>query len=507
LKLRLERAAAKPELHRHQLAVLRDLLATSADTVEALWPLQRAELLDRYANEQHLYGLLGDDKRRGIAAHYFAAVRDASSATQQATALSALAASAAAAYTSAAMCEDAVRTLVLTVLEWGTTGDSSRRAVLHEVLRGVWRRLQLNDPGCDWKRICTHPPYRNLLPFDDPGLALVGKLVNQAVGSMLVEVPAAAATAVVVPTHLQSETPPVTTVAQVARTYHELYERERHNPRSSDIIAVCERVFAVERAATSVAELTYQLLAQQLDAELVRAHYARDANDALAHCAGLCQPHIEAHYRLTMAALVEATTFTELSYIVSHADACFSVEDTWHRILMHYGLRPIMEAMRYELEPSESRRQTICNSYQITRPIFGDWDQLWSIPRFRHFFDEVVYPRSFNLKADLEPSTAYRGEVGLELTAAYRQHALAHVVDYVLAEGGDQAEARVDELVGRRRFETAEAYRQHVTALFRKAVQGREFAASATDPGVIYWGRPVLLAELEDAVSSPPRPW
>lgn len=506
LRLRLTQCDGRPKLHEHQIATLRGLLASPGVSVDAWWQLSRAELLDRYANQTRLYRALGDDRLCGVAAAFVRAIEPTQTPAELARALNAAVASTSAVYRRTASCQDALRSLVLVLLEWATDGDASARHWQLEKLRQFWRVLQHNDPGCSWQRISEYPPYRNCLPFDRAGLSLLGRWLHQAIGAMLVELPPAEPKP-----HIEElatapgAAVPTATLEQAASVYHDLYDRARQ-AEQHQLVEICEQVFALERQADGVTDFLCKLLEHDIDAALARANAAILAADALAHCAELSQPHIETHYRLLDETLARARTPTEIAYEVLRLEECFAVESMWQLILLRYAMRPVMAVLQYELQPTEARRETVVNSYRVTHELLADWAELLAAPRLWSFFRQMLFPRVQSLLRS-DPVVAYRGEVGWDLLANHRQHALEHVTAYVSSRGfeGAAMDAEIDRLVGER-FSTPEAMRDHVTSLFTLATAGEVFDAAPAPRRVIYWGQDVSINELESALSSPRRP-
>ena len=519
LELRLDRCLARPELHRHQIPVLRELIALARSGVSPaeynrraghLFGLVRAEWLDRYDNLADIHTALGNERgQRASAVARKAAV--ATTFAEFAAAMQRATARVAAIELAAANAADALMPLVVNLLYWATEAAELRREPLAALIKGLWRTIQQNDPGCSWQRICSYPPYRNRLPFGDDALAMLGAWLDEAVGPQLVDVPEVTELDPgPLPVIDTPDDPPLPSVADAARGYHMAYDYTlQHGPH--ELLEVYERIFEVEAAATCANDFLCRMLEADLPCELVRVQHRAIARDALDHCRGLSQPSVEYHYRSLGDALAAATTTTTMEYELARHEAFFAVESAWNHILIAYAFRTIVAAMTCELDPSPARRETVRRSYDVSSQLFGDWDTAFAIDRVWSFFASVFFELGQTLVEPPPIVGAMRGEVGLDVLSAFRAHALEHVIEFVSGQGLESTEAldaKVERLVNSRRFATAEDMRDHVTALFRAAMAGQPAPApkKPASPGVVLWGQDVLFEALEAALSSPPRP-
>ncbi len=520
LELRLAQCEARPGLHQHQIPVLRELIALASSGVTPaeynrrahhLFGLTRAELLDRYDNQQRVFEALGDE-RMVRATKLSRTSADATNFAELGTFMARALGQASAVQLAATTAVDSLAPLVISLLHWATEGEPRKRAALAETIKGLWRAMQHNDPGCSWQRVCTYPPYRNRLPFRADGLALIGGWLNEAVGTQLADVPVADPyDPGPLPTIETPDDPPLPSVAEVARGYHLAYDaaKDRDLPK---VLAVYERIFEHEAQATCANDFLCRITADDLVCELSRAHHEHVAADALAHCAGLSQPHVELHYTSLRAALADSTTTTDIEFQLARHEACFAIESAWNHLLISFAFRTITTVMAFELNPSDAQRTTIRNSYAVTSQLFGSWEDTFAIPRVWDLFTRVFHRHGQQLVEPPPLDGIYRGEVGLDMLAAFRDHALQHVIEFVSAQGLEATEdldAEVERLVNSRRFAAPEDMRDHLSALFAAAMTGENTDVSAQNPappGVILWGQDVLFEALEGALSSPPRP-
>lgn len=518
LELRLAQCMPRPELHRHQIPVLQELLALARSGIspreynrrtQHLFGLTRAEWIDRCDNLQAVHAALGDE-RRVRAAERLRIVGEATNFTELSALMQRAMIESYGIELAAATAADSLTPLMIHLLHWATEGDAHRRAVLVETIKGLWRAIQQSDPGCSWERICSYPPYRNRLPFEAAGLALIGTWLSAAVGTQLADVPRPEPyDPGPLPVIETPDDPPTPSVADTARGFHLAYDQAHQRGEQRSTWPIYERIFAIEAEATCANDFLARLTAADLVCELSRAQYRDIAEPALAHCAQLSQPHVEYHYTSLLAALEACRSTPAIDYEVARHEACFAIESAWHHIFLAYALRTITAALGYELAPSDAQRETVQNSAWVAARLFGDWDRLLGIPPVWRFFREVLWAHGQDLRQPSRVRHGYRGEAGLDLLAAFRGHALEHVVDHVSARdlaSPEAAHAEVDRLLGHR-FATPEAMREHATGLFRTAIDpARTFGDTAAAPGVVLWGRSVLWDELEGALSCPPRP-
>ncbi len=515
LKLRLAQCAERPRLHVHQIEALRQLQSTTgpADPSDPnhFWPLIRAELLDRYANQYALYDALGDDRLKSIAAKMGAEVRSTAALEQLAPALNRAITATRLIYTDVATCIDALSSLVLLGFDWAIGGDNDRRITYEQTMKVLWRTLQEHDPGCNWERVESYPPYRNCLPFSSDGLAQIGSWIAKAVGPQLVRLPPPRDNGPIIEYATFQAPPTIETISQAAIGYHDAYQQAQHQPHTEALCAIYERVFTLENESTSVAEFSCKLIEQDIDCAIARASNAQVANQALSHCAEISQPHIESHYRQLEESLANAQSPTEVAFETMRHDACFSVESTWNRLLIHYAFRPLMETLRYELAPSRQRRNVIARSYRVNYSLLGSWEKFWQVGRFWNFFCKMIFPRTNSITPNKSSESSFRGEVGVELLSAYRHEALVEASTVVANRGGGGSRRKLTDSAARKRlaeprFADPESMRDHITELFLQVSSEHHFEAPAENPGVIYWGKHVSLGELEEALWSPARP-
>jgi len=520
LELRLAQCTPRPELHRHQIPVLRELIALAGSGISpaeynrragSLFGLARAELLDRYDNVADIHAAL-DDERMLRVAQTSRSVADATNFAELSAQMTRTMADAAGLQLAATTAVDSLAPLVVSLLHWATEGEPRTQAALAETIKGLWRAIQHSDPGCSWQRICTAAPYRNRLPFGDDGLQLIGSWLHKAVGTQLADVPSPPPyDPAPLPVVETPDDPPLPSVADVARGYHVAYDYAKQLGTSS-VLPIYERIFAIETEATCANDFMCKLTSEDLVCELSRAQFYDLATDALNHCAKLSQPLVELHYTSLVSALQRSTSTTEIDYEVTRHEACFAVESAWHQIFIAYAFRTITAAMGYELNPSESQRATVRNSYAVTRRLFGDWDELFAIGRVWEFFSVVFFDFGQELVDPPDLDGSHRGEVGLGILSAFRHHALQHVIEFVSGRtdaSTEELDAEVERLVNSRRFATPEQMRDHTTSLFKAALDGKKYPKSppgAAKPGVILWGQSVLFEALEGVLSSPPRP-
>jgi hypothetical protein len=500
LENRLSACQAWPALHRHQSEAYERLLDLARGVPDAAGyhrelqarglslDVVRAEWLDRYHHAACLHGALGDETQRGAAAIRFHAGKErdflaAITATEQQHA-----ARIAAARTS----QDALAPLLMSLLDWRIEENAALRQRRLDEVRGLWGAIQTGDPGCTWQRICSHPPYRHRIPFDDTGLALVGDWLAQALaGASAAPQPEPAESEVVAQdeageTEPGEQTEPGGPIAQaapaepalpgaraLALAYHVIFEAQDWTGRDATR-KVYERIFAleadVERQDGGDGDAFLRRMAEMnLFTRLAAAPHLDWAEELRAHAASRSQPVLMLHASALAAAMAACTTPTAVEHERWRLDACFDVESAWDQLFVHYALRPITAV----LAGGASAREHVA----ALPVLFGTtWDALLATPRLWDFFCRELVPALSGRQPALG---AYRGEVGAGVVQAA-----------AMATSRPASHAPAD-------------VKAHVASL----LTGMDPATPA--PGkraLVLWAQPVALDAVLDRLLAPPRP-
>ncbi len=545
LELRLAECTARPELHHYQIEAYRhhlelaraigrtDRYLALLERTGDLFELSRAEWLDRYYNLARLHHALGDDRRMMAAALNFGPVAGATSHADLAARIAAVHGQAKAIEQDVEFSLIALSRLVIALMEWVTEAPAGRAEKLAEV-RARWTMLSQRDPGCSWRRISRHRPYRDRIPFTDGRLATIGSWLAMALGEQAEPSEAAPAPIDPAPYLRRVEAPlpdraellaglatmpPVTasvpSAARAARGYHvtaaALDPRDRYTARSR---AAYQRIFEIEAEAGDAVTFARRVAEAGLMVELPRAREIELAEKCLAHSRATLQPHVEHHYTSLIAALERSASPTEVEFELNRHDQLFSVEFAWHDILLHYMTRAIDAVIGYDLGATEPRRQTVVKSYRMVANFFGrDWDQMLRTPRIREHITRVLFPTGRESQARLEARDgAYYGEVGFHRVGVLREAAIAHAIR--LAERGqlaspEQMRAYATELVERGLFGSAAEMTSYLSQLFAQAMASESAEVELGPPErhkVVLWGEPIHIDDLLDLQVAPPRP-
>lgn len=497
LESRLSACRAWPALHRHQIAAyerLLDLAHAVSDAASYYRELQareltlvavRAEWLDRYHGAACIHGALGDETQRGAAAARFHAGQQ----RDFLAAITAIEQQSAARIAAARTSQDLLAPLLMSLLDWRIEEDAGQRERRLGEVRGLWGVIQDADPGCTWERICSYPPYRNRIPFDDTGLTLLGDWLAQALAGAVqapetadepdepaepaepdepAEPPAAPAAA-----------PAAPTARALAHAYHVIHEAQDWTGRDATR-QVYERILAleadVERKDGGDGDAFLRRMAEEdLFTHLARAPHLDWAEDLRAHGAGRSQSTMTHHASAMATAMAACPTPTAVEYECWRLDACFDVESAWDQILVHYALRPLTAV----LASAPGVGATVREGVAAQAALFGTtWDALLATPRLWDFVCRDLVPAMFGQQP---PIGARRGEVGSAVVQAA-----------ALSASRPASDAPAD-------------VRAHLAAVMATAM-GAPATATPDGRALVLWGQPVALDDLTDRLAAPPRP-
>ncbi len=446
LECKLARMDWRPELHRHQRAAIRRYLALAGEAASpgdymarsgGVFELVRAEWLDRHFGLIHVHAAVRDDRRR-------AAARLAYDAGLAATGHGDFIARTIEAKQRAAPLEraaddatTAIAPMCAALLEWATAEEEAARTAQLENVLGCWQRLGTAEPGIDWATLCAAPWYRRRLPFDDAGLAVVGRWLARATGGAAptreADAPgdladelddlraAAAAYARSVPVAPPArDTEPaiaVPSAAAAAAGYGALAAAlDPDAPADRAARAVCDRIQALAAGAGNADELGLRMEQEDLPLALARDPALVRAEAELARAQASGQQLLETHARARRDLLAGAGTTTELAIELAYLEACADVETAWAELYVTAATRALRAALGWEHSPTEAQRRAIVTSYRASVELCGgDWDDLVGSPAVAGFVDRVLAPRGQRFGGDSGDDHAYRGEVGLRL--------------------------------------------------------------------------------------------
>lgn len=504
LESRLSACRAWPELHRHQIEAyqrLLDLARGARDAADYHRELEaralalevvRAEWLDRYHHAACIHDALGDEAQRRAAAARFHAGRQrdflaAITATEQQYAATIAAARAS---------QDALAPLLMSLLDWRLEDDADLRERRLGEIRGLWGVIQEGDAGCTWQRICSYPPYRNRIPFDDTGLALLGDWLAQALAAAGAASGAAGPGEQTEPAAHAEQAEPAEPTEQaepaahaepalpgaraLAHAYHVVYGIQDWTGRDATR-QVYERIFALE------ADVEHQdggdgdaflcrMAGENLFTHLARAPHLDWAEEIRAHGAGRSQPAMTHHASALAAAMAACATPAAVEHERWRLDACFDVESAWDQIFVHYALRPITAVLAGSAPGVGARAR---EHVAALTALFGTtWDALLATPRLRDFFCRALVPALFGRQPILG---ARRGEVGT-----------------AVAQAAAMATSRPDS-------DVPADVEAHIAALLAVDAPAPPPATPA-GRALVLWGQPVALDAVMDRLAAPPRP-
>lgn len=535
LERKLARMERRPELHRHQRAVIRryqalvDEVTSPGDYMArtgGVFELVRAEWLDRHFGLIHVHAAVRDDRRRAAARLAYDAGL-AATGHGDFTALTIAAKQQSAALERAADdATSAIAPLCAALIEWTTAEDDAVRTAQLENALGCWQRLRDTDPALDWAGLCAVPWYRHRLPFDAAGLDVVGRWLARATGTAeagvadppgdiadeLDELRIAAAdyaraVPVAPPAPDIEPTVVVPSAADAAAGYRALADAlDPDDPADRAARAVCDRICALAAGAANADELGVRMEEEDLMLALARDPALVRAEAELARARAIGQPVLETHARDRRDALAGASTTTELAIELAYLDACADVEAAWAELYLTAATRPLRAALGWEHSPTETQRRAIVSSYRASVELCGgDWDQLLGSPAVAGFVDRVLTPRGQTVTDDSDEH-AHRFEVGLRLVRELQQWAARRLAAELTAMEAPDPE-RVAALM-RPRFARGAELTAHARTLLEAATGGGHayVTGSAGARGVVMWGRRLGPGEVARALSRPPRP-
>lgn len=194
LELRLAECQGRPELHQNQIAAYQYFLEMARASSDGddytrriretgnMFQLARAESMDRYQNLVRIHQTVQDDRKlRGDFLNLNAA-RDAQSHQDLNTRMTA-AATEAQQWTQAGMQSvGQVRSVLCELVDWALECKPEVKPSKLAMLQHSWGLLKQADPDCTWEKLCSYPPYRQRIPFDDARLAQLGVWFKEAIG-------------------------------------------------------------------------------------------------------------------------------------------------------------------------------------------------------------------------------------------------------------------------------------------------------------------------------------
>jgi len=194
LELRLAECQARPELHQNQIAAYQYFLEMGRASSDGddytrriretgnMFQLARAESMDRNHNLVRIHQTMQDDRKvNGDLVGYHAA-RDSQSHEDFNNRMTA-AASTAQQWTQAGMQSvGQVRSLFCDLVDWALESKPEVKPSKLATLQHSWGMLRQADPECTWEKLCSFPPYRQRIPFDDARLAQLGVWFKEAIG-------------------------------------------------------------------------------------------------------------------------------------------------------------------------------------------------------------------------------------------------------------------------------------------------------------------------------------
>jgi hypothetical protein len=182
----------RPELHAYQIAAFERYLAMArssssgaeyAARVKAdgdMFEVNRALVLDRYADSVRIHRAMGDDRALRAAFTVLRAAREATGHADLDTRVTAAIEQAAPLDQAARITTGQIRGLFIDLLDWGTQANPSRKAGHLSMVRHAWGQITAHDPDCTFDKLCTYPPYRRRIPFTDARLASLRQWFEEA---------------------------------------------------------------------------------------------------------------------------------------------------------------------------------------------------------------------------------------------------------------------------------------------------------------------------------------
>ncbi|MBN2079004.1 MAG: hypothetical protein JW838_08555 [Spirochaetes bacterium] len=191
-QIQIERAGARPGLHKNAVADCRLYLKALEETGSPaafreyvqrtgnMLSSGKAEVKDRYENRLALYEALGSEKKARADRMRLAVIDEAKTHRELAQKLEEVEEKA----RPLEMAENRAIMAASQVMEslfhlaTDPPGSGARERSLVN-LREYWRQLKEADPGITFERLVSYPPYRNRMIFTDAQIARLGKVLKE----------------------------------------------------------------------------------------------------------------------------------------------------------------------------------------------------------------------------------------------------------------------------------------------------------------------------------------
>ena len=192
LEARLAECNTRPDLHCEQIRALENYLQMArtlpADEYksrieqEKMFALAQAEIIDRNQNLLRVHKTVGAASKMVVDRMMVEAAKTSHNHAELNDKITAVTESGTKATSAAQQAEGNITAIFNALLDLVLDAKPYRRDSNVEIIRSNWNRILQADPDCTWEKLCTYPPYRNRIPFDNARLERIGKWFKEVVG-------------------------------------------------------------------------------------------------------------------------------------------------------------------------------------------------------------------------------------------------------------------------------------------------------------------------------------
>ncbi len=257
------------------------------------------------------------------------------------------------------------------------------------------------------------------------------------------------------------------TVAQAAQGYHAAHDALSAVLKAGAAGKAYERIFAIEKEATSALQFMRRLAEERLLLDISRVQLIEEfkrAQQQIKDAAkqtgggGISVPATEAYLKATIEAMEQAKSITELEYLaVARAEIAHlaTLWDSGFMNSLYHGFGNALSA--YMMAETEENRQRVESSARFLGDYFGvDWQALHAVSRVWDYFSVTLWPT-------VKENYASKGVT------------------------------------------TAEGFRDYMKGYFDKAMKDKPpVAVNASNRTANFWGRVIPMDDVQKTLLNPP---
>lgn len=257
------------------------------------------------------------------------------------------------------------------------------------------------------------------------------------------------------------------TVAQAAAGYHAAYDAILPEIKAGPTGKIYERIFQIEKECDSPLVFMRRLAEEQLlvdisriqiIAEFGRAQKLIKETEHFTGGAGLSLPASEAYFDAVKKSMAEATSITELEYLMVARSEIAQLATLWDTTFCTVLYNQFGSNLAgYMLDGTETQRLRVETSYRHIADYWGvDWDSLHKIERVWDYFQKSLW------------------------AAVKKDYAAKNIV-------------------------TPEGFRDYLKTYLDKAMKGKPpLQVNTHNARALFWGKDLALADVHQALLNPP---